>query len=115
MGGRVGDGMGGMMGMGPKPSPIPRSRAMKRLPTIVFPDPNLEDRFAAADELLAARGDRYVQVVVWFTLFERLWMLRGFENPRPVDNFRAAAGKNPAEYGRPELDRFVRSGAYYKR
>ena len=31
-----------------------------------------------------------------------------------IDNFRAAAGKNPAEYGRPELDRFDRSGAYYK-
>ena len=30
-----------------------------------------------------------------------------------IDDFRAAAGKNPAEYGRPELDRFVRSGAYY--
>jgi len=31
-----------------------------------------------------------------------------------IDNFRAAAGKDPAEYGRPELDRFVRNGAYYK-
>ena len=31
-----------------------------------------------------------------------------------IDNFRAAAGKNPAEYGRPELGRFVRSGAYYR-
>ncbi|MCZ7547391.1 MAG: hypothetical protein M5R40_29470 [Anaerolineae bacterium] len=30
--------------------------------------------------LLQARGDRYVQARVWFTLFERLWMLRGFEN-----------------------------------
>jgi hypothetical protein len=29
-----------------------------------------------------------------------------------IDNFRAVAGKNPAEYGRPELGRFVRSGAY---
>jgi hypothetical protein len=28
-----------------------------------------------------------------------------------IDNFRAVAGKNQAEYGRPELDRFVRSGA----
>jgi hypothetical protein len=31
-----------------------------------------------------------------------------------IDNFRAAAGKTPAEYGRPELERFVRTGAYYK-
>ena len=30
-----------------------------------------------------------------------------------IDNFRAAAGKSPAEYGLPELDRFVRTGAYY--
>lgn len=45
-----------------------------------FPDPHLPGRFAAADERLKERGDRYVQSVVWFTLFERLWMLRGFEN-----------------------------------
>jgi aminoglycoside phosphotransferase (APT) family kinase protein len=32
-----------------------------------------------------------------------------------IDNFWAAAGVNPAEYGRPELDRFVRSGACYKK
>ena len=25
------------------------------------------------------------------------------------------AGRNPAEYGRPELDRFVRSGACYRK
>ena len=31
-----------------------------------------------------------------------------------IDSFQAAAGKNPAKCGRPELDRFVRSGAYYK-
>ena len=31
-----------------------------------------------------------------------------------IDNFRAAAGKDPAEYGRPELGRFARTGAYYK-
>jgi hypothetical protein len=32
-----------------------------------------------------------------------------------IDSFRAAVGKEPAEYGRPGLDRFVRSGAYYKK
>ena len=31
-----------------------------------------------------------------------------------IDNFRAAAGRNPAEYGRPELDRFVRTGTSCK-
>ena len=40
---------------------------------------------------------------------------RLLEETGRIDNFRAAAGKNPAEYGRPELDRFVRSGAYYKK
>jgi len=30
-----------------------------------------------------------------------------------IDNFRAAAGKDPAQYGRSDIDRFVRSGAYY--
>ncbi len=37
-------------------------------------------RFLDADEQLNDRGDRYVQGLVWFTLFERLWMIRGFEN-----------------------------------
>jgi hypothetical protein len=45
-----------------------------------FPDPHLPGRFAAADQRLSQRGDRYVRSLVWFTLFERLWMLRGFEN-----------------------------------
>ena len=30
-----------------------------------------------------------------------------------IDNFRAAADKDPAQYGRSDIDRFVRSGAYY--
>jgi hypothetical protein len=31
-----------------------------------------------------------------------------------IDSLRAAAGKNPAVYGRPVLERFVRSDGYYK-
>ncbi len=45
-----------------------------------FPDPYAAGRFDAADEELKKRGDRYVRATVWFTLFERLWMLRGFNN-----------------------------------
>jgi hypothetical protein len=30
------------------------------------------------------------------------------------DNFRVAAGVNPAKYGWSELDQFVRTGAHYK-
>ena len=45
-----------------------------------FPDPHLPGRFESADKSLQERGSRYVRARVWFTLFERLWMLRGFEN-----------------------------------
>ena len=51
--------------------------ALDRYP---FPDPPMPGRFEAADSTLKGRGDRYVRASVWFTLFERLWMLRGFEN-----------------------------------
>lgn len=45
-----------------------------------FPDPHDPDLFTAAEQALAQRNDRYVLASVWFTLFERLWMLRGFNN-----------------------------------
>jgi hypothetical protein len=45
-----------------------------------FPDPHAPDRFARIDRELERRGERYVLGWVWFTLFERLWMLRGFDN-----------------------------------
>lgn len=44
------------------------------------PDPFCPQRFAGVDETLNDTGNRYVLGRVWFTLFERLWMLRGFEN-----------------------------------
>jgi hypothetical protein len=34
-----------------------------------------------------------------------------FEGTGRINSLRVAAGKNPAEYGQPELDRSVRSGA----
>lgn len=45
-----------------------------------FPDPARPGRFDQIDKGLAERGDRYGWTTVWFTLFERLWMIRGFNN-----------------------------------
>ena len=39
---------------------------------------------------------------------------RLLEETGRIDNFRAAAKKDPAEYGRSDIDRFVQVGAYYK-
>lgn len=58
----------------------PLKSGYETLANYAFPNPYLSGRFAHADELLRQRGDKYVQGAVWFTLFERLWMLRGFEN-----------------------------------
>ncbi len=45
-----------------------------------FPDPDRKGRFESADQLLECREEHYVRGRVWFTLFERLWMLRGFSD-----------------------------------
>ena len=45
-----------------------------------FPDPNAPARFDKVPEALQANKDRYVMGLVWNTTFERMWMLRGFEN-----------------------------------
>jgi uroporphyrinogen decarboxylase len=67
-------------GHGAKTERYPLLAGYDALDGYVFPDPYLEGRFEAADVILRGRGDRYVRASVWFTLFERLWMLRGFEN-----------------------------------
>ncbi|MCK5737704.1 hypothetical protein KAH55_00920, partial [bacterium] len=45
-----------------------------------WPDATHPKRFLELDQRLQQRGDKYVQAAVWFTLFERMWMLRGFNN-----------------------------------
>jgi hypothetical protein len=40
---------------------------------------------------------------------------RLLEETGRLDNFRVAAGKDPAEYGRTDIDRFVHRGAYYEK
>jgi len=67
-------------GHGAKTEHYPLLEGYEGLERYSFPDPNLPGRFDAADKALSDRRDRYVLGGVWFTLFERLWMLRGFEN-----------------------------------
>ena len=45
-----------------------------------FPDPFGPGRFDEAKEKMNNNKDKYNLGAVWFTLFERLWMLRGFDN-----------------------------------
>ena len=67
-------------GHGAKTERYPLEAGYEALAGYPFPDPHLPGRFDAADERLKLRGDRYARSTVWFTLFERLWMLRGFDN-----------------------------------
>jgi hypothetical protein len=67
-------------GHGAKTERYPLLAGYGALDGYTFPDPHLEGRFEAADGILKERNDRYARASVWFTLFERLWMLRGFEN-----------------------------------
>ncbi|MBN2011292.1 hypothetical protein JW960_18250 [candidate division KSB1 bacterium] len=67
-------------GHGAKTDSYPLSQGYHLLDNYPFPNPYREDRFTEPDKRLKNRCERYVQAAVWFTLFERLWMLRGFEN-----------------------------------
>lgn len=67
-------------GHGAKTESYPLENGYGALAGYAFPDSLLPGRFDAADGRLEQRGDRYVRCSVWFTLFERLWMLRGFNN-----------------------------------
>ena len=67
-------------GFGAKAESYPLQEGYEQLNNYSFPDPRLSSRFDQVDLRLKNRGDRYVLASVWFTLFERLWMLRGFDN-----------------------------------
>jgi uroporphyrinogen decarboxylase len=81
-----------------------------------FPDPNAPAILEAADQRLAERGDRYVLGHVWFTLFERLWMLRGFENMLldPYDNPVAFAALRDrlVEFNLAKIDQWLKRGVH---
>lgn len=67
-------------GFGAKTESYPLLSGYEALADYSFPDPRLPGRFDLADQRLLLRGEQYTRASVWFTLFERLWMLRGFEN-----------------------------------
>lgn len=45
-----------------------------------FPDPYKQGRLDEDDGKLKERGNRYVLSMVWFTVFEHTWLLRGLDN-----------------------------------
>lgn len=100
-------------GHGAKTCSHPLSDDYRDLP---FPNPNAPAILAAADQQLAERGDRYVLGHVWFTLFERLWMLRGFENMLldPYDNPVAFAALRDriVEHNLAKIDQWLRRGVH---
>ncbi len=67
-------------GFGAKAESYPLKEGYDKLERYSLPDPDLPGRFDTVDFRLQNRGDRYVLASVWFTLFERLWLLRGFDN-----------------------------------
>jgi len=101
-------------GHGGKTEGYPLAGGYHLLDDYPFPDPVAPGKFDQCDEILRGRGDRYVRCAVWFTLFERLWMLRGFENML-ADPY--LEGKNFAhlrdrivEYNLATIDRWVARG-----
>jgi uroporphyrinogen decarboxylase len=101
-------------GHGAKTESYPIEGGYEALAAYPFPDPNRAGRFDAADERLKQRGDHYVQAVVWFTLFERLWMLRGFNNmlmdPYTDEENFARLRDRVVEYNLAIIDQWTRRG-----
>jgi uroporphyrinogen decarboxylase len=67
-------------GHGQKPYLYPLQSGYEDRQVYRLPDPYAPGRFDPFADRLAERGGRYLLGRVWFTLFERLWMLRTFEN-----------------------------------
>jgi len=67
-------------GHGAKTEIYPMEEGYHLLEGRAFPDAEAPGRWDWPKKVAADRGDRYFQGSVWFTLFERLWMLRGFNN-----------------------------------
>ena len=64
----------------PRVNGHPLEASWDLLETYTPPDPLAPGRYDEARETLLRKPDRYRVGRVWFTLFERLWMLRGFNN-----------------------------------
>jgi uroporphyrinogen decarboxylase len=101
-------------GHGAKTESYPLESGYEALAGYTFPNPNRAGRFDEADERLKQRGDRYVQAVVWFTLFERLWMLRGFEtmlmDPYTDEENFSRLRDRVVEYNLAIIDRWIERG-----
>ncbi len=67
-------------GFGAKTEHHPLEAGYDLMDTHAFPDPSNPSIYEPAERMLSERGQRYVLAPVWFTLFERMWMLRGFDN-----------------------------------
>ena len=67
-------------GVGFHPQYFPMGEGYEYIDRVNFPDASDETRFMEADRILQNRNGRYMIGKVGHTLFERLWMLRGFDN-----------------------------------
>jgi uroporphyrinogen decarboxylase len=67
-------------GHGAKTCSYPIEAGYDRLGQYTFPVPSGENAPADLEVLREGGKGRYLGGLVWFTLFERLWMLRGFNN-----------------------------------
>lgn len=101
-------------GHGAKTETYPLESGYEALDGYAFPDALRAGRFDDADARLKERGARYVQSGVWFTLFERLWMLRGFENmlmdPYAEEENFARLRDRIVEYNLAMIDQWIRRG-----
>lgn len=101
-------------GHGAKTESYPLIDGYDGLADYPFPDPHLAGRFDAADRRLQDRAGQYARATVWFTLFERLWMLRGFENMLvdPYANEREFCGLRDRviEYNLAIIDQWIERG-----
>ena len=64
----------------PRVSGHPLEAGWDSLSAYELPDPHAVGRYGGAEARFAQHEDRYRLGYVWFTLFERLWFLRGFDN-----------------------------------
>jgi len=64
----------------PHVSGHPLEAGWDTLDRLVIPDPHASDRYQHVAQIYADRPEGYRLSRVWFTLFERLWFLRGFNN-----------------------------------
>ena len=67
-------------GVGFHPQYFPMGEGYEYIDRVNFPNASDETRFMEADRILQNRNGRYIIGKVGHTLFERLWMLRGFDN-----------------------------------